>query len=331
MKRTIFIFVLNLLIASALLAQVGINTDSSTPHNSAMLDVKSTVKGFLPPRMTQAEMSAILNPAEGLMVFCTDCGLNGTSVIVVYMNGAWSTLAVNCILPLAPAAGVHVPSPVQIIWNWNTVSGATGYKWSLTNDFATATDMGTATTKTETGLIPNTPYTRYIWAFNSCGVSLVTSLFCQTTTLAIGQTYGGGVIFYLDGTGQHGLISATTDQGAETQWGCYGNTVGGTSTALGTGQSNTTLIVNECNEAGRAARICNDLVLNGYSDWFLPAKDELNQMYLRKIAIGGFSNNYYWSSSEGSTYNSWSQNFDEGTQGNASKDFPINVRAVRAF
>jgi hypothetical protein len=171
MKKSPFFITFLMFISLALFGQVGINTDNSLPDNSAMLDVKSVSKGFLPPRMTQAEMSTILNPAEGLMVYCTDCGLNGTGVVVVFMNGAWSTLAVNCILPAAPAAGVQVPSPFQIIWNWNTVSGATGYKWGTTNMYSSATDMGTATTTTETGLTCNAAYTRYAWAYNACGNS----------------------------------------------------------------------------------------------------------------------------------------------------------------
>jgi hypothetical protein len=87
----------------------------------------------------------------------------------------------------------------------------------------------------------------------------------------IGLSYAGGIIFYFDGTGQHRLISATTDQSSGAQWGCYGATIGGTSNAIGTGQANTTAIVNGCATAGIAARICNDLVLNGFSDWFLPS------------------------------------------------------------
>jgi hypothetical protein len=79
-----------------------------------------------------------------------------------------------------PPAGTHVPSPFQIVWNWNTVTDATGYKWNTTNDYGSATDMGTATQKTETGLLCNTDYTRYVWAYSACGNSLPGTL-TQTT------------------------------------------------------------------------------------------------------------------------------------------------------
>jgi uncharacterized protein (TIGR02145 family) len=74
-----------------------------------------------------------------------------------------------------------VPSATEVVWNWNTVSGATGYKWNTTNDYATATDMATVTTKTETGLTCNTAYTRYVWAYNACGNSSPLTL-TQTTS-----------------------------------------------------------------------------------------------------------------------------------------------------
>jgi uncharacterized protein (TIGR02145 family) len=96
----------------------------------------------------------------------------------------------TCSLPNSPTSGSHVPSPTQIIWNWNTVSGATGYKWSLTNDFATATEMGTATTKTETGLTCYTAYTRYVWAYNACGNSTPVSL-NQTSSACTGAPCPG--------------------------------------------------------------------------------------------------------------------------------------------
>jgi uncharacterized protein (TIGR02145 family) len=147
----------------------------------------------------------------------------------------------------------------------------------------------------------------------------------------IGQNYGGGIIFYIDSTGQHGLISAASDQTAGAMWGCYGTFIGGTSTASGAGQANTTAIVNGCSEPGMAAGICNDLVLNGYSDWFLPSRDELNQMYLQKSVIGGFANGDYWSSSEYDATSAFGQNFGSGGQYMYYKYDVIYVRAVRSF
>jgi uncharacterized protein (TIGR02145 family) len=56
---------------------VGINADGSAANASAMLDVGSTTKGFLPPRMTEAQRATITSPAQGLMIYCTDCGSSG--------------------------------------------------------------------------------------------------------------------------------------------------------------------------------------------------------------------------------------------------------------
>ena len=87
--------------------------------------------------------------------------------------------------PTAPTSGVHVSSPAQIVWNWNTVSGANGYKWNTANDYASATDMGTATTNTETGLTCNTAYTRYAWAYNACGNSTALTMNQATSSCTV--------------------------------------------------------------------------------------------------------------------------------------------------
>ena len=231
----------------------------------------------------------------------------------------------------APVALIHTASGNQIVWKWQVPYGATGIKWNTVNDLGTAVDIGNNWTKTETGLIPNVQYLRYIWAYNTCGISTSTTL-VKTLPFAIGQSYMGGIIFYIDGTGNHGLISASSDQSAGAPWGCYNGTlISGTLTAIGTGQANTTLIVNGCSEAGIAARICNDLVLNGYGDWFLPSKDELNLMYAQQTAIGGFGNKNYWSSSEYNVNNAWVQYFNNGAQSYYIKANTFYVRAVRVF
>jgi hypothetical protein len=153
-----------------------------------------------------------------------------------------------------------------------------------------------------------------------------------TNSPGIGDTYDGGIVFYLDGNGG-GLVCAPTDQSTGAEWGCYGTAIGETSTAVGTGAENTAKIVAGCSTAGIAARICTDLVVNGYNDWFLPSKDELNLMYqnLKVAGIGGFASDAYWTSSEYSANPAWTQYFFNGNQYGYTKDFALYVRAVRAF
>jgi hypothetical protein len=148
----------------------------------------------------------------------------------------------------------------------------------------------------------------------------------------IGSFISGGIVFYLDGYGS-GLVCAESDQSTNANWGCNGNSIGGTGTGIGAGAANTIAIVAGCLEAGIAARICNNLVLNGHSDWFLPSKDELNLMYqnLKLNGIGGFVDGFYWSSSENSSGTAWLQNFSIGNQFSYGKFNYTRVRAVRAF
>jgi hypothetical protein len=214
---------------------------------------------------------------------------------------------------------------------WDTSSNPTTANSHTTDGSGTGTFVSNLT-----GLTPNTLYYVRAYATNSLGTAYgneVSFTTLQTGAHYIGESFGGGIIFYIDGTGQHGLISATSDQGTGVQWGCYGTLIGGTSTAIGTEQANTTAIVNGCSTPGIAAQICDVLVLNGYSDWFLPSKDELNQMYIQKTVIGGFSAyDYYWSSSEYDATTAWNQHFGDGYQSNThTKIYPARVRAIRAF
>ncbi len=161
--------------------------------------------------------------------------------------------------------------------------------------------------------------------------------------IAIGKSYQGGIIFYIDNTGEHGLIAAPTDQSNTIQWynGSY-VTTDATGTAVGTGLANTNKIVAAQGAGSYAAQSCADLVIGEYSDWYLPSKDELNLMYQNiglgaaspLTNVGGFLPYSYYSSSEADSGSAWLQAFNaEGNQyaGYHNTYFPSFVRAVRAF
>jgi len=154
------------------------------------------------------------------------------------------------------------------------------------------------------GLAAGTTYHFRIKAVSSGGTAVgADSQFTTLTAFTIGQSYGGGLVFYVDGTGQHGLIVNPTPLSSNAPWGCSGTWLGAGGTAIGTGAANTVTIVNGCSTAGIAARLCSDLVLNGYSDWFLPSTDELGAIWNNKDKLG--VTHVGWSSSEASTDYAW--------------------------
>ena len=168
------------------------------------------------------------------------------------------------------------------------------------------------------------------------------SLNITPTQPSIGDSLEGGKVAYIltssdagyDPTLIKGIIVATTDQSSGIQWynGAY-TTTGATGTAIGTGLSNTDAIIASqgATSTNYAAGLARAYGGGGYSDWYLPSKDELNQLYLNRVAIGGFTNNYYWSSTEATQFFSWRQNLNGGTQDTLGKSGLMYVRAVRTF
>jgi hypothetical protein len=176
------------------------------------------------------------------------------------------------------------------------------------------------------------------------GIAYVKIIVTENGTYDLRDTGpAGGYIFYDKGSYSGGwryleAAPVSTEWWAK-KWGRSGGIwtwIGGTETGIGTGQSNTTIIVtwlNSHSETDRAAQVCDALVYGGYSDWFLPSKDELNLMYtnLKVFGVGGFESISYWGSSEYDSYLAWSQHFYSGYQYYVSKVEFHRVRAVRAF
>jgi SpoVK/Ycf46/Vps4 family AAA+-type ATPase len=159
-------------------------------------------------------------------------------------------------------------------------------------------------------------------------------------TYRIGETGpGGGLVFYDKGSYGEGwryMEAAPVETEKKMVWGASGSTVKGTLTDIGAGPENTRLVaafMKKKKETWTAAQYCEALNYGGYNDWFLPSKDELNQVYktLKTKNLGGFSYEWYWSSSEGYRVTAWGQRFSDGSQYYNFKGYEGSVRAVRAF
>lgn len=280
-------------------------------------------------------------------VFSTNSAGNSTT----YSNEVSITIPLPVTVPvLTTTASSSITSTGAITGGTVSSDGggtvtARGVVWSTSTNptisLTTKTTDGTGTgayTSTITGLTANTQYYVRSYATNSAGTSYGNEI-TFTTLPTIGQSYQGGVIAYILQPGDsgyvagefHGIIAAPSDQSRGIVWANNYSATGILSTGLGSGNANTVNIVSNLGSGTYAARLCYDLVLNGYSDWYLPSRDELVKLYVNKDLIGGFAVYPYWSSSEVSNTNSYYYSFAAGFISNATKDWPYYVRAIRSF
>lgn len=157
--------------------------------------------------------------------------------------------------------------------------------------------------------------------------------------LTIGMSYRGGKIAYIlvsgdpgfDADRPHGLIATVADLSSSIMWAGASSITGATLTSIGSGNANTNTIVANRGAEANAAKLCSDLVEGGYSDWYLPSKDELQKLYINRAAIGGFNSGvYYWTSTEYGANTAFAFYYYGGAYSNP-KTSTGPVRGVRAF
>ena len=142
---------------------------------------------------------------------------------------------------------------------------------------------------------------------------------------------GGGKVFYDAGSVQPwGRYMEMGPEFTRTEW-CdvWDLFVAGTKELIGSGKENTDKIVAACG-AG-AANTVSDYDVGGKTDWFLPSKDELYELYKQRDSVGGFETDKYWSSSQYVAYAAWGQYFTNGYQSGSATHYANGVRPVRAF
>ncbi len=203
---------------------------------------------------------------------------------------------------------LNATSPVTGTGSWAIASGTGG---TVANPSSpTSTFTGSA----------NTTY-QLTWT--------VTNPPCDPSVDTVNVTFGGGSSVPSITCNSQTLFVHPTDNSGPIQWGCIGQVAGASSDT--DGQTNTSTIVSVCG-TNTAANVCASLNAFGFSDWYLPAYDELDCMRNNAATIGGFSNDSYWSSTEGSgifTANARYRTFPSGVSGFGTKSGTHRIRCVR--
>lgn len=187
------------------------------------------------------------------------------------------------------------------------------------------------------------------------GLGLSSCLSEDGPVVNIGEERNGGIVTHIFGANDdgykkgetHGIIVAKEDLLVESQWGCRGTEVGGTSTGVGAGKNNTEVVLafhdnlpnyytnpTQChplNDGTVAGNLARQLNVNGETGWFVPSRQEAVLLFQNRELIGGFVEEDYWSSCESGRDRACVVSFATGQTLSADKNEVKKVRPIKYF
>jgi len=331
MKRTICVIVLLAVTLSALIAQ-----NAELPR-LAVVEFSTNLK----TEKVKADAVTVRNLVESQMI--------GTRKYQIITRDEIDKLLVNQAIQVSSISSSENIKKLQL---QNISYIVTGSVDAMGNDYAVTVKVLDVSTgqfsHSDNDLIGGSSRDMYngINALMSKFVSGMSSEGGRVTQTASNKIYkvgefgpAGGFIFYDKGIFSNGwryLEAAPIETEFTAIWAIYNKSITGTNTGVGFGRQNTEIIVERLKTLGeseKAAQLCANLNFDGYKDWFLPSKDELDLMYknLKQKRLGSFSDGWYWSSSQSYETSAWYQVFKDGVQDSERKNRTGSVRAVRSF
>lgn len=211
---------------------------------------------------------------------------------------------------------------------WNTSGNPTLEDWSS----ASGQGVGEFSNVPIDGIDPNVIYYVRAYATNDSGTSYGEEIRFDSG-FAVGTLVSGGLVYLNDGEGGGWVVEATDSQ-LDLVWSSVADVeVGGTCESMGCGPANTELITSQPGHENSPAQRCENLVLSGYDDWYLPSLGTVKALYfwMHSNGIGGFKYAKYWTSTEVDNLNAWVMNFDGNGAQALTKNTRLHWRCVRKF
>ena len=301
-------------------------TDSALLTKFNITDISNFTKKSFTDSALLTKLT-ITGSAAGLTNFpILNQNTTGNAATATYAN---STNTANTAITAVTAGNITATSNTTLtsLNNLNTVGTITNGVWSATTIDIAHGGTGLITSGTSGQILITTESGTLTWTNSST----------LTGAHYIGESYGGGIVFYVYENGKHGLIVSSTDQSTGVYWSKSSSytTTNAVRDGVNGGMANTERIIFSQGTGNYAAQVAANYKGGGFGDWYLPSITELNLLYAQRQLMFsiGYSNTYYWSSNENPSNNNqaWAYNFTGSGIFGLKYYNSASVRAIRSF